>query len=418
MEHTTQQTFRSALIAVFAGAVLLGCDSSPAEKSDKSELTSDISQEEAFGSIDWPDATWPVSTPDAEGVDGSIIDDVIADMDAGVYGYIDHFLLIRHGRVIVDHSFTHDYEVLNEGSDQFDSQYSYFNVSWHPFYQDTELHTLQSATKSVISAVLGIAVDQGFIKNTEMPAISFLVEDQPDLSDSRKAAITIEDLLTMRSGIQWQQPGQEYFDGSHPTVVMENSDNWIEYILQKPMAGDPGNTWNYDDGASVLLGKVVTESTGQRADQFAKENLFEPIGISDFYWKISPDGEVDTEGGLYLNTYDLARFAYLFLRKGMWNEERIISEEWVNRSITPHVNDVYPDSDKVDFGYGYQWWILDHENGKAKVYAALGFGGQIAVVAPEYDLLAVLNSWSIHTDEYWYPARGLFQDRLIPAVKE
>ena len=155
--------------------------------------------------------------------------------------------------------------------------------------------------------------------------------------------------------------------------------------------------------------------TGQRADQWTEEKLFQPIGIDDYYWKITPQGEVDTEGGLYLSTYDLARIGYLFLNEGMWDGKRIISKEWVDASISPVVEDIRPDNDKPDTGYGYQWWV-PNTGDEATIFAGNGYGGQFLQVVPEYDLVVVFNGWNIHEKTELSSWRAL-QDRILPAAK-
>jgi CubicO group peptidase (beta-lactamase class C family) len=165
----------------------------------------------------------------------------------------------------------------------------------------------------------------------------------------------------------------------------------------------------------VLLGKILREATGQRADEWARQRLFEPIGIRDFHWKITPDGEADTEGGLYLSSHDLARIGYLFLRGGEWNGRQVLSREWVESSTSPVVSDVAPNNDRPDSGYGYQWWVPDHEDGRPIVFAGNGYGGQFLLVAPDYDVVAVFNGWNIHGGDVRSTWRAL-QDRLLPAI--
>jgi CubicO group peptidase (beta-lactamase class C family) len=336
-------------------------------------------------------------------------------MEEGVYGLIDHFLLTRHGRVVADHHFEHDYVTIASAYDTTNQQYNYDHPEWHPYYRDTDLHTLQSVTKSITSAALGIAVDEGHISGVEVPGMSFFDAYSPDMSDQRRVDMTLEDLLTMRSGIEWNESGS-YQSMENSCVQMEASDTWIEFVLGHPMREDPGTFWDYNSGASVLLGKIVGVATGQRVDAWAEEKLFNPIGITDYYWKITPDGEVDTEGGLYLSAHDLARIGYLFLNDGEWDGQQIISEEWVRASTAPVVADIVPDNGRPDSGYGYQWWVPDHEAGETQVFAGNGYGGQFVLVAPEYDIVAVFNGWNIHDRperSYW----RTLQERILPVIQ-
>ncbi len=362
----------------------------------------------------WPGEEWSTSSAAAEGIDQDAIDSLVADIEAGDYGLVDHFLLIRHGRVVADYHFSHDYAAIAAQYDTTNHQYNYDHPAWHPYYRDTDLHTLQSVTKSVTSAALGIAIEAGLIGGVSVAVLPYFDGYEHDTSDPRKRAITLEDLLTMRSGIEWNTSGG-YGSGVHSTDLLEASDAWIQFVLDQPMDADPGTVFEYNDGVSVLIGKILREATGQRADQWTAERLFKPIGITDFYWKITPDGEIDTEGGLYLSTHDLARIGYLFLRRGEWDGQRIVSEAWVTASTTPVVLDVAPDNDRVNVGYGYQWWVPDRDGQRPLVFAGNGYGGQFVLVAPDYDIVAVFNGWNIHGGDIRSTYRVL-QERILPAM--
>jgi len=319
----------------------------------------------------WPAEEWATSSAAAEGIDQGAIDALVADIENGDYGLVDHFLLIRHGRVVADHHFSHDYAAIAAQYDTTNHQYNYDHPAWHPCYRDTDLHSLQSVTKSITSAALGIAIDEGLIEGVHVPVLPYFEDYEHDTSDSRKQAITLQDLLTMRSGIEWHTSGG-YGSGVHSTDLLEASDHWIQFVLDQPMDEDPGAVFEYNDGVSVLIGKILWEATGQRADRWVAERLFDRIGITDFYWKITPDGEADTEGGLYLSAHDLARIGYVFLRGGEWDGQQLISEEWVRASTAPVVPDVAPENDGTDVGYGYQWWVPDQDAGRPLVFAGYG----------------------------------------------
>jgi CubicO group peptidase (beta-lactamase class C family) len=362
----------------------------------------------------WPTETWPTSTPATEGIDQEAVDSLVSDIEDGLYGLVDHFLLLRHGRVVADHRFVHDYDAIAARYDTANHQYNYDHPAWHPYYRDTWLHSLQSVTKSVMSAALGIAIDEGLLARVDIPVLQFFHDYEQDRSDPRWASVTLADFLTMRSGIRWNTSGG-YGTGVHSTDLLEASEEWIQFVLDQPMVADPGTVFLYNDGVSVLIGKILREATGQRPDEWAAERLFKPIGITDFYWKITPDGEVDTEGGLYLSAHDLARIGYLFLRNGEWNGDQIISREWIRASTAPVVADIAPGNDRPDAGYGFQWWLANPE--RPTVYSALGYGGQSLVVAPEEDLVIVINSWNIHEAEIRSMGRAIYE-RVLPAVRE
>jgi len=367
----------------------------------------------------WPGEEWPISTPEAEGVDAAAIEALVRDIDAGRYGLIDQFLLIRNGHVIADHRWDHGEryaELLTQQPDTALHQYNYDHPAWHPYYRDSDLHSLQSVTKSVLSVAFGIAVDDGHIPGVDDAAWPWFADYSVDLAEPRRATTSIEDFLTMRSGMDWAVPGQTYDDGSHPTVILEASDAWIEYVVEQPIGAAPGLRFDYNDGVSVLLGKMVREATGQRLDAWAGERLFRPIGIDEYYWKITPGGEADSEGGLYLSTPDLARIGYLMLRGGEWDGRQIVSSEWVRVSTSPVVPDVAPDNDRPDSGYGYQWWVPVHEDGETRVFAANGYGGQFLHVVPEHDLISVFNGWTLHERPEMSSWTALLE-RILPAVR-
>lgn len=365
--------------------------------------------------ISWPEENWERSTLSAEGLSAEPINAFIEEMRNGTYGLVDRFVLIRNGRLIIDERFEQDYAAISEsiepdqkiGLNTRNPQYDYDNPDWHPYYLETDLHSLQSVTKSITSAALGTVIDAGLIDDTGVPVLSLFADYEFDRSDARRADITLDDLLTMRSGIDWATDGG-YDAETHSTVALENSEEWIQYVLDRPMDADPGTVFEYNDGVSVLLGKVLRAATGQRIDDWAATRLFEPIGISDFYWKITPDGEADTEGGLYLSAYDLARIGHLFLHEGQWRDQQVLSEEWVEKSVKLHV----PDARSEGLGYGYQWWIPHDKDGQTNVFEANGFGGQRLIVFRDLEMVAVFNGWDIRGD--YTSAATVFRNEIVP----
>ena len=363
----------------------------------------------------WPGERWPVRTLQEEGIERAAIDALVEDMEGGKYGLMDHFLLIRNGYVLLDRHFERDYQTLSARRDPVDQQYDYDHPKWHPYRDGTALHTLQSVTKSITSILVGMAIDEGSIPGgVASRAMSFFERYEPDLSDVRKRNMTLEDLLTMRSGIDWNEM-LPYSNPENSCIRLEASQEWIRFVLERPMKYEPGTVFNYNSGASVLLGKVVREATGKRIDAYAREKLFGPLGIQQVYWKITPDEEVDTEGGLYLTAQDLARIGYLFLRGGLWKGKRIVSEEWVRQSTQPVIPDVWPKNQRQDHGYGYQWWVPPRAKGEARMFSARGFGGQFLFVVPDYDLVVVMNAWNIHTRPELDSERAV-AERILPAT--
>jgi CubicO group peptidase (beta-lactamase class C family) len=161
-------------------------------------------------------------------------------------------------------------------------------------------------------------------------------------------------------------------------------------VIDKPMAGEPGQSFNYNSGASQLLSYIFRKATGKDIEEYASLYLFSPLGINQYFWKRIPTGLADTEGGLYLAATDLAKIYYLYLKDGNWNGKQLVNAEWVKASVTPAIT--------VGRGvkYGYKWWLYAYGNDDKKyAWAGSGFGGQWPIIIPEYDIVAVFTGWNI-----------------------
>lgn len=404
-----------SIIAGGAAILIVGCGASLSEGTEAKTTSEQISD------ISWPQDDWEYSTLEKEGFNPDPITHFMEDLAAEKYGRVDHFLLIRHGRIVAEKKIDRNYDALAANLDpderltpNFSNPlYNYDDAELHPYYQGTDLHTVQSVTKSINSAAFGIAIDEGHIDGIDAPIMPFFDAYEFDKSDPRKERLTVEDLLTMRTGIAWDDEGG-FGSETDSTYALENSETWIQFILDQPMYEEPGAVFKYNDGASVLLGKILHEATGQRVDAWAREKLFRPIGIDDFYWKITPDGEADTEGGLYLSAHDMARIGYLYLRDGLWDGKRIISEDWVRRSVASNVPSSSTGDNSSPFGYGYQWWVPEDGKGGALGFAGYGLGGQRIMVFPEQDVVAVFQGWD-PVGEYW-KASNVFVKDVLPAA--
>lgn len=350
---------------------------------------------------------WEVSNPVTEGIDPLVLDSIHQDIENGKYGLIDHFLVIRNDKILYNKEYNQDYKTISQNYDTLKHQYNYDHPHWHPFYNSTALHSLQSVSKSITSLLLGIAVDQGLMIPLDSLIYPFFTDYQIDLTDQRKKSITLRNLLTMQSGIQWDESSSYADNQENNCTVMELSDDWIQYVLDRPMDTIPGTKFVYNSGVTVLLGKIVRNATGKRIDKWAEEKLFNPLGITEYYWKETPRGEIDTEGGLYLSAYDLAKIGYLMLNKGVWEGQQIISKKWVEESIRPSV-----DFNKRS-GYGFQWWVPRHIDGQTEVFAGRGYGGQFVIVEPEKNLLVVFTGWNIH-DRAEKSSFSALRDRIAP----
>ncbi len=242
------------------------------------------------------------------------------------------------------------------------------------------LHTTRSASKAITSALVGIAIDQGYIESVDAPLLPFFPEYAGEIEhwDERKQDITLAHILSMTSGIR----GNE--DAMYPT------DDWIKFYLDQPLAAAPGETFSYATSGVVTLGSVITRASELRVPVFADRYLFGPLGITEYRWPITNSrgnqGLAMTGGGLNLRPRDMAKFGQLYLNGGVWEGERLISEAWIEESTRKHAT-----SDLYGEDFGYLWRMIDREVGGQIVrsFEAWGNGGQFIMVFPSLDLVAV-----------------------------
>jgi hypothetical protein len=348
---------------------------------------------------------WPRGEPADAGLDVAPLAALAAEVADGDYGYVDRLLLVAEGRIVFDERYDQDYVEISRGqsgplgcgTDACDSpddvhDFNYLHPDRHPFYEGREVHSLQSVTKSVTATLIGIAIRRGEIPGVQTPVFELLGDYDLSGLDPRVRNATLEDLLTMRLGIEWHENDRP-LDDTNTTLQLEKSDDWVAFTLAQPADSDPGVKWNYNSGGSHLMSAIILQATGQTTAEYAEEHLFGPLGIRDYHWKKDPQGLPDTEGGLYLAAEDLARIGVLYLQDGVWEGERLLPEGWVAAATARRVDDVAPDNPNWNWGYGYQWWRLDASG--LDVWAGLGFGGQNLIVIPARGLVGVINSWNV-----------------------
>ncbi|HJU75396.1 MAG TPA: serine hydrolase [Gemmatimonadaceae bacterium] len=369
----------------------------------------------------YPGRTWPTADPRSSGISVAVLDSIDSEITAGRYGYIDRFLVIRGGKVVYDKSYKQDYDRAYRDSARVTSplnphhltgMYNYYHPWWHPHYRRGDLHTLQSVTKTITSVVIGTAVTRGDFPSLDTRVLSFFDTTKVKNIDDRKRRITIKHLLTMTGGFDWNE-NLPYVDPNNAAVNMEASYDWVQFTIDRPMAREPGAQFNYSSGESELLAQIFFKATGTDIEEYAAQHLFGPLGIERWFWKRTPMGVVDTEGGLYLEARDLARIWYLFLKNGSWNGKQILSPEWVKLSVTPAVR-VAPAPNAPS--YGLKWWLYPNPTDTTRfLWAGSGFGGQIPMAVPELDLIIVFNGWNILPGRPGLP-RARVVDRILRGV--
>jgi CubicO group peptidase (beta-lactamase class C family) len=334
----------------------------------------------------WPTDGWRSCTPEEVGMDSELLRKMNEDMVLQMRLHIDvhSVLVIRKGYIVAEQYYSDDF-----GSDS--------------------LHYVFSCTKSVTSAAFGVANDQGLIPSLDTPLMDFFPDYQWQNPEG-KDRITLEHALTMSDGFEWYELQYLYGDDQNTFTQWRRNEGSLQFILDQPLLTTPGEVFNYNSGISHLLSVVLQQQTGVRLDSFAAREVFAPIGISDYHWTINQDGAAKGYSGLYLRPRDLAKFGLLYLEKGTWEDQQVISESWINESTSPQILR----GDIPGMYYGYQWWV--HEDG---LIAAVGFGGQILMLLPEYELIVLFNNYHNEADAFQMETPWRLLDTFIlPAILE
>ncbi|MCP4578614.1 MAG: serine hydrolase, partial [Deltaproteobacteria bacterium] len=303
----------------------------------------------------WPAEEWRTSTPEEQGVDSELLVKMLRSIDENDIE-IDSLTIIRNG-------------------------YMVFDTTIHPFAPDRK-HVLWSCTKSITSALFGIAIEKGFVEDIQQSVLDFFPEYTFANVDETKQAMTIEHVLTMTNGLDWLENDPSVDYAEYSSNQMMKSDDWVQFVLDRPMAQAPGTHWNYNSGASHLLTAIIQETAGMTALEFAEAYLFGPLGITDLVWDSSPQGISMGGFGLQMLPHDMAKIGYLYLNDGVWNGEQVVPSAWVGESGNEYIL-----TDEAWFGYGYQWWISDSV---PYMYMAIGAFGQLIAVIPEKNMVIVL----------------------------
>jgi CubicO group peptidase (beta-lactamase class C family)/tetratricopeptide (TPR) repeat protein len=350
----------------------------------------------------WPTKGWTIASPTSVGIDEQVLLKLDNDMTSGKYSQmIDSFAVFRCGKKVFGRTYPHDYakiyakQARERGAYnmRLTGRYNYFDPYWHPYYHGTDLHTMQSISKTVTSVLLGAAIDRGDFKaSLDTPVLKYFDSSKVKNVDDRKRRMTLRHLLTMSSGLEWN--ATDFENSGNPdndTSRMEASNDWAQYAIDKPMAAEPGKVWNYNDGAPVLLAYIFQKETGWDIDDYGQKFLFAPLGIRH-EWKRSYLGVPDTEGGLYLTGSDLAKIGYLYLQGGAWNSQRIVSSQWVKESVTPYFQ---TDEPQVKYGFSGQWFMSKVPGRTEDVWLSDGYGYQELMVFPEDGLIVTVTGWDV-----------------------
>ncbi|OHD13032.1 MAG: hypothetical protein A2086_07495 [Spirochaetes bacterium GWD1_27_9] len=256
-------------------------------------------------------------------------------------------------------------------------------------YDSNKIQNIYSVTKSVMSILIGIANEKKYL-DLNQKVLDFFTEYKIENLDDRKKNIKIVDLLTMASGIQWDEFGQ--FTGVATHGEMVSSKDWIQFILNQPMIDEPGKSFNYNSGNIHLLSAILQKSTKLTASEFADKYLFQYLDIKEYNWIKDPQGINFGAVGLQISPNDMAKIGSLYLNKGKWNGKQIINESWVTESTKKQIATPFP-----GWNYGYCWWLLPHA--QYQIFSAIGYLGQFIIVIPQTNMIVVITS-ELTPEEY------------------
>ena len=357
----------------------------------------------------WPTDGFRISTPEEQGMDSEklleIVEYYTEKHEKNADYSIDSLSIYRNGYQVADY---------------------YFN----PLYPRDTPHIINSCTKSIVSMLMGIAIDQGFITSVDEPYVNYFPDKIGAVKDEKMKTVTIKDLLSMKTGIRSRDSAMYRWQGN---FEMQHTDDWVSYIMGLPIDADPGERYDYSNMSSFLLSAIIEEATGMDTLDFARKKLFDPLGIDEIHWEWSPGGYAVGFARMWLKPEDMAKLGLLYLQQGLWDGKQIVPVSWVLDSLTPHaypknyvkILDESGEEDKelttinwqaanivhpFSGGYGYQWWL--DKNGS---YTALGVSGQYIMVIPEENLVVVVTSSSSGLGVF-FPGK-ILDKFILPAIK-
>ena len=326
------------------------------------------------------------------GIDSVMISEIVDGIKSGFYPNRHSLLIYKNDKLVLEQYFT--------GKDEKAWNGSIGTVK----HNVNTLHDLRSITKSVVSACVGIAITQGKIKSVDQGVFEFFNEYSA-YDTGLVSSLTIEHLLTMSSGLEWNED-LPYDNPDNSEIQMSGSKDPIAFILSRKVVTPPGTGWKYNGGTTQLLAEIIRRATGQSVADFANENIFKKLGIAEYEWAEFPGtNNPIAASGLRLRTRDLLKFGTLYQNNGKWKDTQVLSEEWVEQSLSSKV--LREKARYASGGYGYQFWIFrDSIQGKPMEWpTAVGNGDQRIFFDKKNNLMIVMtagnyNKWDIKNNAF------------------
>ncbi len=322
----------------------------------------------------YPDNEWEAAAPEAVGADAEALDAALAQ--AETLPYLRSLLIVR-GRCLIAER--------------------YFGVA-----AADDLVNSYSVTKSVTASLIGIAIDEGLIPSVTSPLGDFMEIEV----DAEQASITLDDLLKMLSGIDWDEASAANIGGM---LALERHE--VDYILGLPMAHIPGTMWNYSTADSHLLSAALSAAVREPAVEYAQTHLFNPLGITNVAWTADADGVNLGGTQLFWRPQDMARFGLLLVEDGAWNGEQVVPQRWIEYMLRPQLRDPSP----YTLSYAAHWWHV-YAQGYPPMSAAVGYGGQFILLVPALDVVIVTTGDSTLGSPNRYISGTLAEQRVSEVI--
>ena len=344
---------------------------------------------------------WAVDSLAEVNINESLLIDMMDAIQQENYTQIDSVVIARAGKLVFD-------ELIRTKLDEVDGYVQNRNL---------EVHSVQSVSKSVASALMGIAIEQGVIQSVDNRIWDYLPEYLDALNwDENKNEITIHDLLTMRHGFEYDEWTYPYSDNRNSLgLIYQTCVDLVRCTLNLPMQSEPGTEYTYSTAVSIVIGAIIENAAGEQLENFADMYLFDPLGIESDLWDFTAFGRANTGGGLFLSSRDMAKFGQLFLSNGEWEGATVISPMWINQSTNSIVD--IRDLGSFREGYGFQWWIRNFQvsSQTIELYHAEGNGGQFIYVIPSLDTVVVFTGANYNRIEMRQP-EDLMKRFILPAI--
>jgi len=327
------------------------------------------------------DDGWSVGDADKAGLRTGVLSEMMDYIRETNGDNIHNILIFKDGKLVFEEYFE-GYLYVSEPPGT--------NGDYIQYDRETD-HYLASVSKTVTSVIFGAAVKEGYITDLDEKVVDIFPE-YSNILVGEKANITVKHLLTMSSGLSWDESSTPYGDPANDVTLLFSSADPMAEILNNAMIASPGEEFLYNSGGTNILGAIVEQYTGMSLLDFGNQYLFDPLEVQGGSWQGMAGGLIFASGGLFLRPRELAKIGYIFLNDGYWKDTQVVNEQWIEESTTGHIltkGRTLP----LATSYGYQWWVMNFNNGNITYpcFFAAGWGDQYMFVFPGQDMIVVFN---------------------------